>query len=168
VQRVGVRDPQVRPATGSTVYDPQAERASPPAPAVEPAAASGSAAPPPTLETPQPVDLGSPAVEVQDLAPPTTAAPPAAGPAPGASVPPSGAGGYRVQVFAGTDAAAAESVRADVEARLGERAVVVYQAPYYKVRVGACATSDGCADLRARLAAAGFTTTWVVPDDAAR
>jgi len=165
VQRVGLRDPAVRAAEGGSAYDPQAERASPPPPAVDAAAASGRAEPPPTLETPQAADFGSPAVAVEDLDPTPAPAPSDAG-TPVTAAP--AAGGHRVQVFAGTDAAVAERVRADVETRLGESAVVVYQAPYYKVRVGRCPTSEACADLQARLRAAGFATTWVVADDGGR
>jgi cell division protein FtsN len=166
VQRVGVRDPAVRPGN----YDPQAERASPPAPAVDPAAASGGESPP-TLETPAPADFTAPGFEVQDITPAPAPSPPAASTPP---APPAGAGTagapamFRVQVFAGGDAGQAERVRADVEARLGETARVVYQAPYYKVRVGACPSGEACATLQARLRAAGFTTTWVVADDDAR
>ena len=164
VQRVGVRDPAVRPGS----YDPQTERASPPPPAVDSAPAS-AAEPPPTLETPQPADFTAPAVEVRDLAPGSTPSP-AATPAPPTATPPGAVapGAFRVQVFAGADAAQAERVRTDVEARLGETARVVYQAPYYKVRVGACPTSEACVELQARLRAAGFETTWVVADDGAR
>jgi len=183
VQRVGVRDPAARPA-GNAPYDPQAERASPPAPTVAAKPATGSEAEPPTLDTPQAVDFGSPRVQVEDLAVPQAPASqpsaerqsgdadPTSASSTGASGPtsaasdqaPAGAAAYRVQVFAGTDAAMAESVRADVASRLGEPAVVVYQAPYYKVRVGDCPTSDRCTDLQARLRSAGFTTTWVVAD----
>jgi cell division protein FtsN len=172
VQRVGLKDPAATGGTTQSGYDPQAERASPPAPAVD--AAPGSSEPPPTLDTPQAANFGSPRVQVQDLdAPPAPAAAPGAPPAPAPAGAPAAAagsagGGYSVQVFAGTNAADAEAVRADVEARVRARAVVVYQAPHYKVRVGSCPTSADCGDLQVRLRDAGFNNLWVVSDDGGR
>jgi cell division protein FtsN len=134
-------------------------------------AAPASTEPPPTLETPQAANFGSPRVQVQDLdAPPAAAQAPDAvpPPPPGAPAAASGGGGYSVQVFAGTNAADAEAVRADVESRVRARAVVVYQPPHYKVRVGSCPTSADCADLQVRLRDAGFNNLWVVSDDGGR
>ena len=154
VQRVPLRDPAARGTdTSNPPYDFQKERPSPPPPAGDEAAT-----PPPTLDTPQPTDLGAPAVAVQDLpAPsptPARATAPAAGSAPG----------FRVQILAASDAAAAEQTRADVESRLGFRAYVRFEAPYYKVRVGNCTTNDDCQRLQDQLRAAGFATVWVVPE----
>lgn len=159
VQRVPLRDPAAKGTAASDApYDFQKERPSPPPPA-----AGGSAAAQPTLETPAATDLGAPGVAVQDL--------PAPAPAPsgdGATAPaagaPGGGSGFRVQVLASTDAAAAEQARADVESRLGYRAYVRFESPYYKVRVGNCATNEDCQRLQDQLRAAGFMTVWVVPE----
>lgn len=157
VQRVPLKDPAARgTAPTDTPYDPQKERPSPPPPVTDDAAS-----PPPTLDTPEPTDFGAPGVAVQDLA-----APPVS-PAPGSTPAPAGgtaASGFRVQVLASTDAAAAETARADVEARLGLKAYVRFEAPYYKVRVGNCSTNDDCQRLQEQLRAAGFMTVWVVPE----
>lgn len=151
VKRVASRDPGT--SAPPAPYDFQGEAKSPPPPAV-PAEPAGQASP--GLDMEQPADLGAPAVAVQDL----PASPPP-------SVPPgSGEMHYRVQVFASPDAAAAERVRAELEARFGPPATVTYQAPYYKVRVGDCPTNDACRDLQERLRSAGYDTVWIVPDAA--
>jgi hypothetical protein len=69
-----------------------------------------------------------------------------------------------VQILATSDADAAERLRREVESRLGVRAYVAYQAPYYKVRVGNCAASDDCRELQSRLRGAGYDTVWIVAD----
>lgn len=154
VQRVPLKDPAARSGTPTDApYDFQKERPSPPPPAGDAAATA-----PPTLDTPEAVDLGAPGVAVQDLAPAPSATP---APAPAAA---GAASGFRVQVLASTDAAAAETTRADIESRLGLRAYVRFEAPYYKVRVGNCTTNDDCQRLQEQLRAAGFMTVWVVPE----
>lgn len=153
VQRVPLKDPAARgTAPTDAPYDFQKERPSPPPPA-------GDAAtmPPPTLDTPEAADLGTAGVAVQDLAAPAPSPAPATGT-------PAAASGFRVQVLASTDAAAAEKTRADVESRLGLRAYVRFESPYYKVRVGNCSTNDDCQRLQEQLRAAGFMTVWVVPE----
>jgi hypothetical protein len=72
--------------------------------------------------------------------------------------------GFRVQVFAGSDAAAAEEIRSQVESRTGVRAYVSYQAPYYKVRAGDCPSNEACRDVQERLRAAGYESLWIVSD----
>lgn len=163
VRRVPVRDPA---ATAAKPYDFQGEAASPPPPQVAPAPASGREAPP-NLETPEAARLDAPPVEVQDLPPPEPVGDPEISPAARPATSPPPATGFRVQVFASTDAGATERVRADVAARFTERVSVDYEAPYYKVRVGSCAASDACHDLQERLRAAGFATVWIVPAPAA-
>ena len=170
VKRVPVGDPAATPSSSShSPYDPQGEAQSPPPPAVSSDAASGAADAPPNLETPAPAQLDAPAVQVQDLPAPTPqptqpASPGAAAPSTGGVGSGSGADGYRVQILATTDADAADRMRREVESRLGVRAYVAYQAPYYKVRVGNCATSDDCRDLQGRLRNAGYDTVWIVAD----
>ena len=170
VQRVPVRDPATSSARAP--YDFEAEKAAPPPPAVAPAPAGARLdSETASLETPVPVDLGAPSLRVQDLAAPAAANPPPASAtdapmtapaAPGASRG-RGSAGFRVQIFATTDAAAAERMRREVEARLGVRAYVEFDAPYHKVRVGNCATSDACRELQTRLRGAGYTSVWAVP-----
>jgi cell division protein FtsN len=160
IKRVPAGDPARSSGTttapaSSGPYDFQKERPSPPAPTETTA--------PPTLETPQAADFGSPAVQVQDL--PAQAPSPSPAPAqPSDAGAPNATGGFRVQVFASTDADAAERARADVESRLGLPAYLRFESPYHKVRVGNCATTDECQRLQETLRTAGFTTLWVVPD----
>jgi hypothetical protein len=159
VQRVPSGDPAAtKPASGQAPYDFQKERPSPPAPAT-----GAETAVPPTLDTPA-ADLGSPGVAVQDLpAPPAPVpAPPANNNAP--AVPKATVGGFRIQIMAVTDAATADRTRADIESKFGVKAYIVYQSPYYKVRVGDCPTQDECRGLQDRLRGAGYTTVWLVPD----
>ena len=165
VKRVPVGDPAATTSTSNTPYDFQGEAQSPPPPAVPDDAATGVVDAPPNLETPAPAQLDAPAVAVQDLPASAPASPPAASTA-GGTTAPSGAGGdgYRVQILATSDAEAAERLRREVESRLGVRAYVAFQAPYYKVRVGNCALSDDCRELQSRLRSAGYDTVWIVAD----
>jgi cell division protein FtsN len=162
VQRVPTKDPAATAPANDGVYEPQREAASPPPPAVSPSPTHASP-PPPNLEVPAPVDLDSPAVTAQDLAPSATTTAPDA--RIGAS---SGQPGFRVQVFAGGDSSAAEEYRSQVESRTGLRAYVSYQAPYYKVRVGDCPSNEACREIQERLRAAGYEALWIVSDQIAR
>lgn len=171
VQRVPLRGPErTRPATP---YDFEAEKPAPPPPTVQRAPAAGRSEEP-SLETPAPVDLNAPALQVEDLPAPAPASPPArpadsppaapaSGPAASSAPRSAPAAGYRVQVFASPDRDAAQRQRSDLEARLGEKVYVDYQPPYYKVRVGNCPSSEACAALQARLRQAGYTSVWTVP-----
>jgi hypothetical protein len=181
VQRVPLKDP-AKSGRGAP-YDFEKEGTIPPPPRVEPAPASGRLDSGATLETPQAAQLDAPAVVVQDLSPPATVSPtppvvvasvatpaPAAAPsASGASVetPTEASGarlasGYRVQVFAGARDPALQ-LRSEIQVRLGERVYVDYVAPYYKVRVGNCRTSEACRALESRLRQEGYGTIWTVP-----
>ena len=182
VKRVPLRDPASSGVRAP--YDFEGEKPAPPPPDVQ-AAPAGARLDSVSLETAAPADLDAPAVQVQDLAaPPRPAAAAPSGssaPAqdlagvPGSSpaTPPSGStagtagalapNGYRVQIFATTDAAAAESMRHDIEVRLGTKAYVEFQAPYHKVRVGNCTTHEACRDLQTRLQQAGYASVWIVP-----
>jgi cell division protein FtsN len=120
------------------------------------------------LETPEAARLDVPPVDVQDLPPrPNPAGAEDMALQTRAAAPPHAGTGFRVQVFATTDAAAAERVRAGVAARFTEKVSVDYEAPYHKVRVGSCSSSDACRDLQERLRAAGYATVWIVPGTAA-
>lgn len=168
VKRVPSGDPQTSPPAATPAYDPQREAASPPPPAVD-SAPAGTTTEAPNLEVPETARFDGPEVQVQDL--PASTPPPAASPAPGAAgVAPgaaperSSSGGYRVQVLATTDRDAAERLRREIEARLGEPVTVVYQAPHYKVRVGDCPTNESCRDLQSRLRQSGYDAVWIVSD----
>ncbi len=165
VKRVGNPEPAKEP-TGKP-YDFQGEAASPPPPAVPAESAGAAAEPPPNLDIQQPASLAEPQVQVQDL-PPASPPPVSAGSAPQAA-PGAGDAGearYRVQIFASPDADAAERVRAEIEARFGVPTSVTFQSPYYKVRAGDCPTNDACRDLQEKLRSAGYSTVWIVQDQA--
>ncbi len=166
VKRVGNPEPAREP-TGKP-YDFQGESASPPPPAVPAESAGAAAQPPPNLDTQQAASFGEPALQVQDL--PAASAPVSAGsapaPAPAPSAGDAGAAAYRVQIFASPDADAAERVRAEIQARFGVPASVTFQSPYYKVRAGDCPTNDACRELQEKLRSAGYSTVWIVQDQA--
>jgi hypothetical protein len=44
--------------------------------------------------------------------------------------------GYRIQVFAGTDRASAQKIKNEMSARYNAPTYMIYDAPYFKVRVG--------------------------------
>jgi cell division protein FtsN len=162
VQRVPLRDPQAPPPADKT-YDFEREAKPPAPPAVKAVPAQGIEAERPVLELPATADLGSSSVVVEDLGVDSaTASQPPPGPESGreATQPRSG---YRVQVFAGTDAEAAERVRRDLETRLGVQASVDREGSYYKVRAGNCVESQACRELQERLRDAGFASVWIVP-----
>ena len=160
VQRVPLKDPQASAPPSSKPYDFEGEAKPPAAPTVTAAPAPGADVP--VLDLPASADLGSSAVVVEDL---PMAAPrdpaPSSGSTPGATG--SQRSGYRVQVFAGTDADAAERVRRDLETRLGVQASVDREGAYYKVRAGNCVESQACRELQERLRDAGFASVWIVP-----
>ena len=162
VQRVPLKDPQASAPPSSKPYDFEGEAKPPAAPTVTAAPAPAPDADAPVLDLPASADLGSSAVVVEDL---PMAAP--SEPAPSSDSAPVGKGsqrsGYRVQVFAGTDADAAERVRRDLETRLGVQASVDREGAYYKVRAGNCVESQACRELQERLRDAGFASVWIVP-----
>jgi len=166
VQRVPRRDPQASAPPASKPYDFESEAKPPAPPAVASVPASGTLpADAPSLELPSSVDLGSPAVAVEDLPIDRSRVPVSEPKAPAEST--SGHGGrqrgYRVQVFAGTDADAADRIRRDIETRLGVQASVDREQAYFKVRAGNCVESQACRELQERLRDAGYTSVWIVP-----
>ncbi len=167
VQRVPLRDPKASAPPASKPYDFEREAKPPAPPAVASVPASGtSPAETPVLELPSSADLGSPAVAVEDLPPDAPRTPPSSEPSASPTPPTSTEsrpGGYRVQVFAGTDADAAERVRRDIETRLGVQASVDREQAYFKVRAGNCVESQACRELQERLRDAGYTSVWIVP-----
>jgi cell division septation protein DedD len=116
---------------------------------------AGVPAPPPAEPLPPPAPVPSPSDSL--AASPVPAAPPAPEPA----RPPASAG-FRIQIAAVNTAGAADTIAGRARAA-GIDAVVVHEAPYYKVRVGSYATrAEAAAALpavRARFRGAPFVVT---------
>lgn len=69
--------------------------------------------------------------------------------------------GYRIQVYATTDFKDAERKKEDLMASLDESVYVIYEAPYYKIRVGDFADELGAKNLKRKLTDKGYDA-WVV------
>ncbi|HET9582197.1 MAG TPA: SPOR domain-containing protein [Gemmatimonadota bacterium] len=99
-----------------------------------------------------------PAAPLNGPLPAESDAPPAAGAGIAAAAP-----GWRIQVFATRDQAAAREVaRRAGEAVAGIPAYVEAEGPWFKVRVGDFATRDAAEPLRERLVELGWTEAWAV------
>lgn len=71
--------------------------------------------------------------------------------------------GYRVQIFAASNHAAAEAEKANVRDTLGRDDVYIEsEPPYFKVRIGNFQTREAAEGLMERLKAYGYDTTFVV------
>ncbi len=44
--------------------------------------------------------------------------------------------GYRIQVYAGTERDAAQKIKTEIAINYGEQTYMIYESPYFKVRVG--------------------------------
>jgi hypothetical protein len=74
--------------------------------------------------------------------------------------------GFRVQVLLTQDIDEAVQVRDSLESRFpDEWTYLVFDSPYYKVRVGNYEDRASAARLLKRLGVLGFTQAWVVPDN---
>jgi cell division protein FtsN len=69
--------------------------------------------------------------------------------------------GYRIQVFASSDRAAAEKVRDRIVAETGMNAYIEYEEGLYKVRAGDFAERKDAAQARLKLAGA-YSGSWIV------
>jgi cell division septation protein DedD len=69
--------------------------------------------------------------------------------------------GYRVQIFASSQKDRAEEIAAEARTRFSERVYVVYDAPFYKVRVGDCITRQEADVLKEKASAQGYEAPWV-------
>ena len=69
--------------------------------------------------------------------------------------------GYRVQIFASSERARAESAAADARQRFTEAVYIEFEAPLYKVRVGDCATRHEADALKVKAGTAGYDGAWV-------
>jgi beta-phosphoglucomutase-like phosphatase (HAD superfamily) len=85
---------------------------------------------------------------------------------PAEAVEPELAPGFRVQVLSTQEIQRANDMRDEVSQRLpDEWAYVVYDSPYYKVRVGNSRDRIGAGQLLRRLNSLGYRDAWVVPDN---
>ena len=73
------------------------------------------------------------------------------------------AAGYRVQVFASRSNEAAETMRDELAARFTAPVVLDFEAPFYKVRIGACENEAACRALVEELRSAGYASAFAVP-----
>ncbi|MFI5252789.1 MAG: SPOR domain-containing protein [Bacteroidota bacterium] len=73
--------------------------------------------------------------------------------------------GYRVQVLFTQDIEAANGARDTLQALLPDEYIyIVYEPPYYKVRVGNYTDRVTANDMQKKIIAKGYTDAWVVPD----
>jgi hypothetical protein len=77
-------------------------------------------------------------------------------PAPGGQTP-----GYRVQIFASSERARAESAAAEARRKFTEPVYVEFEAPLYKVRVGDCVTRHEADTLKEKAGVQGYEGAWV-------
>lgn len=112
----------------------------------------------PVAEEPVTVETVEPVSEV-----PASAVDPAGSPVRSepASEPAKTMDGYRIQVFASANEAAARSAKEAVEVRLGAAAYVEYVDGMYKVRVGDCPTREEAEVLLKKCRDAGYGDAWV-------
>ena len=74
--------------------------------------------------------------------------------------------GFRVQVVLTQDIDQAVRIRDSVESLLpDEWSYIVYDSPYYKVRVGNCEDRASANPLVKKLGSLGFKEAWIVPDN---
>jgi hypothetical protein len=74
--------------------------------------------------------------------------------------------GFRVQVLFTQDIDAANQMKDNVESALPENWVyVVYESPYYKVRVGNYTERASAVPMIKKLRSLGYKDAWVVPDN---
>jgi hypothetical protein len=71
---------------------------------------------------------------------------------------------FQVQIMSASDPEGAEDMRLQAELVFPDEVVeVVWDPPYYKVRVGAAATQEAAVELKRRALRLGFQNAWVVP-----
>jgi hypothetical protein len=66
-----------------------------------------------------------------------------------------------VQIFASSQQERAEEIAAEARTRFREPVYVVYDAPFYKVRVGDCITRQEADVLKEKASAQGYEAPWV-------
>ena len=70
--------------------------------------------------------------------------------------------GYRVQICAVPDEYQARDIQKDAILKFNERVYLIYDSPYYKVRVGNCTTRYDADQLQKLAEEKGFADSWVV------
>jgi len=70
--------------------------------------------------------------------------------------------GYRVQVYAGKDQAAARKIELQIRERYGVAIYLVYEAPQYKVRVGDFIDRNQAVNFGKSLKEGGYMDAWIV------
>ena len=136
-------------------------QAAPPPPSSTPSSPSSTPAPAPPAAGSSTTDFGTlpPPPPPPDPSPPAGAVATGEGwitPAPASQTP-----GYRVQIFASSDRARAESAAADARQRFVEPVYIEFEAPLYKVRVGDCATRHEADTLKEKAGTQGYDGAWV-------
>jgi len=71
---------------------------------------------------------------------------------------------FQVQIMSASDPEGVDDMRLQAELVFPDEVVeVVWDPPYYKVRVGAEATQEAAVELKRRALRLGFQNAWVVP-----
>lgn len=70
--------------------------------------------------------------------------------------------GYRVQICAVSDEEAARNIERDAILKFNEKVYLIYDSPYYKVRIGDCTTRFEADRLQQIAISKGFDDAWVV------
>lgn len=171
-ETINVSEEPVLPTPTEVVTPPPSEEVTPPPITEEtvppPLEEIATLPPPPVVEiTPPPITEETvplpPLVEEITLAPPpivTPTLPPAPTPAPT----PTSAQiyGFRVQIFASSTQKNAERVADDARSSFGGKIYVEYVAPYYKVRIGDCLTSEDAQVLKNKALKLGYRGAFIV------
>ncbi len=77
--------------------------------------------------------------------------------------------GFRIQVLLTQDIDEAVRIRDSVESLLPEEwTYIVYDSPYYKVRLGNCEDRAAAGPLLKKISSFGFRSAWIVPDNVVR
>ena len=71
--------------------------------------------------------------------------------------------GWRVQVFAGYSLQIAQNIQRELQSKRSEVVYIDLIEPYYKVRIGDCASRATCEELLRQLQSQGRESAWVVP-----
>ena len=72
--------------------------------------------------------------------------------------------GYRVQIFTTGDINKADEFKNSVQGKFQAEVYRVYEAPYYRIRVGDCVNRDEAEKLREEAQQKGFRDAWIVRD----
>lgn len=75
---------------------------------------------------------------------------------------PESADGFRVQIISTTDEIAAREIRKEAILKQENDVYLIFDSPYYKVRVGNCLTRSEADELQDLLVKKGFLDAWVI------